>query len=69
MTIKFRCFNCNSKVEAPDWAGGRRGKCPKCKAKNTIPSLHDTIEDNILTLFEDIENYEDEQIEEEQDII
>jgi len=38
MTIQFHCEHCGKKVEAPDEAGGRRGKCPYCKGSNYIPS-------------------------------
>jgi len=38
MTIKFRCEHCGKKVEAPDTAGGRRGRCPYCKQPNYIPA-------------------------------
>ena len=37
MSISFRCEHCGKKVEAPDSAGGRRGKCPYCKQSNYIP--------------------------------
>ena len=37
MTISFRCEHCGKKVEAPDSAGGKRGKCPYCKLSNYIP--------------------------------
>ncbi len=37
MTINFRCGSCGKKVEAPDSAGGKRGKCPYCKQSNYIP--------------------------------
>jgi hypothetical protein len=40
---------------------GRKGRCPKCKAKNTIPSNEDTLEDTIMIMFHDIDDYEDEQ--------
>ena len=38
MTITFRCEHCGKKVEAPDAAGGKRGKCPYCQQSNYIPS-------------------------------
>jgi len=37
MTISFKCEHCGKKVEAPDTAGGRRGKCPYCKQTCYIP--------------------------------
>ncbi len=38
MTIRFRCEHCGKKVEAPDSAGGKRGRCPYCKQANYIPA-------------------------------
>jgi phage FluMu protein Com len=38
MTINFRCEHCGKKVEAPDSAGGKRGRCPYCKQSNYIPA-------------------------------
>lgn len=63
--IKFSCFHCNAKLEVDLKHVGRKGKCPKCGAKNTIPSMHDTMEDSIIMLFKDIDDYEDEQEEDE----
>ena len=37
MTIRFHCEHCGKTVEAPDTAGGRRGKCPYCEGSNYIP--------------------------------
>ncbi len=38
MGIKFRCENCHKTVEAPDSAGGKRGKCPYCGRDTYVPS-------------------------------
>ncbi len=38
MAITFRCQHCGKKVEAPDSAGGKRGRCPYCKQSNYIPA-------------------------------
>ena len=38
MTITFKCEHCGKKIEAPDSAGGKRGKCPYCKQSNYIPT-------------------------------
>jgi len=38
MTISFPCEHCGKKVEAPDAAGGKRGKCPYCHGSNYIPA-------------------------------
>lgn len=37
MTITFHCEHCGKKVSAPDEAGGRRGKCPRCAQHVFIP--------------------------------
>ena len=47
MTIVFHCEHCGKKIEAPDSASGKRGKCPRCHNKVHVPGL-DT--DNELTL-------------------
>ena len=66
--VKFSCFNCEAKLEAPTKYIGRKGKCPKCGAKNTIPSPNDTLEESIITLFKDIDDFEDELDEEDREI-
>ena len=38
MAITFHCEHCNKKIEAPDTAGGRWGKCPACHNKVYVPS-------------------------------
>jgi hypothetical protein len=38
MTISFACEHCGKRVEAPEEAGGRRGRCPYCKNSCYIPS-------------------------------
>ncbi len=30
--IKITCYNCGKKLEAPDEAEGKQGRCPECKA-------------------------------------
>ena len=47
MTIAFHCEHCGKKIEAPDSASGKRGKCPRCHNKVHVPGL-DT--DDELTL-------------------
>jgi len=37
MPIKFHCSCCGKKIEAPDSAGGKWGKCPGCHAKIYVP--------------------------------
>lgn len=38
MSITFKCEHCGKKIEAPDAAGGKWGKCPGCKNKVYVPS-------------------------------
>jgi DNA-directed RNA polymerase subunit RPC12/RpoP len=38
MSITFKCEHCGRKIEAPDAAGGKWGKCPGCKNKVYVPS-------------------------------
>ncbi len=38
MAITFHCEHCSKKIEAPDTAGGRWGKCPACHNKVYVPS-------------------------------
>ena len=35
--IKFRCVACNKAVTVPAATAGRRGKCKRCGAVNTVP--------------------------------
>ena len=39
MGIKFHCEYCGKKIEAPDNAGGKWGKCPTCHNKLYVPNL------------------------------
>lgn len=39
MSIKFHCEYCGKKIEAPDNAGGKWGKCPACHNKLYVPKL------------------------------
>ena len=38
MAITFHCEHCGKKIEAPDNAGGKWGKCPACHNKVYVPS-------------------------------
>jgi len=38
MSISFHCEYCSKKIEAPDDAGGKWGKCPSCHRRLYIPS-------------------------------
>ncbi len=37
MPIKLHCSCCGKKIEAPDSAGGKWGKCPACHSKVYVP--------------------------------
>ena len=37
MGISFHCEHCGRKIEAPDTAGGKWGKCPACHNKVYVP--------------------------------
>jgi hypothetical protein len=37
MSITFQCEHCGKKVEAPDAAGGKWGKCPGCHNRVYVP--------------------------------
>lgn len=41
MGIRFRCQACANKVNVKDFLAGKRGICPKCGAKFTIPEQSD----------------------------
>ncbi len=38
MAISFHCEHCRKKVEAPDSAGSKWGRCPACHKKVYVPS-------------------------------
>jgi len=38
MSISFHCEHCGKKIEAPDNAGGKWGKCPACRHKVYVPA-------------------------------
>jgi len=46
MTIKLHCSACGKKIDAPDSAGGKWGKCPGCHTKIYVP-LPQTDEDEL----------------------
>ena len=49
MAIKLHCNACGKKIEAPDSAGGKWGKCPACHTKIYVP-LPQTDDDDELKL-------------------
>ena len=40
MAVVFHCEYCGKKIEAPDSAGGKWGKCPSCHNKLYVPDLN-----------------------------
>jgi hypothetical protein len=40
MAITFHCTHCGKKIEAPDSAGGKWGKCPSCHNRVYVPDIH-----------------------------
>jgi hypothetical protein len=39
MAIQFHCPYCTTPIRVPDSAGGKRGTCPRCRAKILVPSV------------------------------
>ena len=59
MSIIFHCDYCGKKIEAPDSAGGKWGKCPSCHNKLYVPATQSDDEELKLapidTTFEEKE--------------
>lgn len=47
MGIKFHCEYCGKKIEAPDNAGGKCGKCPACHNRLYVPNLNSGEEEEL----------------------
>ena len=64
MSITFRCEHCHMEVDAPDKAGGRRGKCPFCGVSTYIPTpvSEDEVLD-VVPLDEEEERRREEELE------
>ena len=45
MSISFHCEHCGKKIEAPDNAGGKWGKCPACRHRVYVPGPGDEQEE------------------------
>lgn len=39
MAIQFNCPYCTTQIRVPDSAGGKRGACPRCRAKILVPKV------------------------------
>jgi hypothetical protein len=50
MGISFHCEHCGKKIEAPDTAGGKWGKCPGCHNKVYVPASKPAQPDDELRL-------------------
>jgi hypothetical protein len=50
MGISFHCEHCGKKIEAPDAAGGKWGKCPGCHSKVYVPATKAAEPDDELRL-------------------
>ena len=60
MSITFHCEHCGKKIEAPDNAGGKWGKCPGCKNKVYVPSKEPEDELKLAPLDSDDERKQKE---------
>jgi hypothetical protein len=47
MSIKFHCDHCGKRIDAPDNAGGKWGKCPACHNKVYVPQAETDGEDEL----------------------
>jgi hypothetical protein len=62
MAIKLHCNSCGKKIEAPDSAGGKWGKCPACHTKIYVP-LPQTDEDELkLAPIDETEEQKQKQL-------
>jgi len=52
MSIRFTCSNpgCGRTMHAPDGSGGKKARCPSCKAIVTIPAATGTEDDGTIKL-------------------
>ena len=55
MAIVFHCEHCGKKIEAPDSAGGKWGKCPACHNKLYVPKLSSNEELKLAPINENSE--------------
>ena len=47
MSITIQCEHCDKKIEAPETAGGKWGKCPRCHNKVYVPKLESNEEEEL----------------------
>ena len=69
MTIVFHCEFCNRKIEAPDSAGGKKGKCPGCHKRIHVPSMEEDEELKLAPIDEEDVHRQEELIKEHPDMV
>ena len=47
MSIAIQCEHCDKKIEAPETASGKWGKCPRCHNKVYVPKLESNEQDEL----------------------
>lgn len=62
MAIKFHCTHCGKKIEAPDSAGGKWGKCPACHNKVYVPQPQSEEEELKLAPVDETEEQKRKQL-------
>lgn len=62
MPIQFHCEHCGKKIEAPDNAGGKWGKCPRCHNKVYVPQLETGGEELRLAPIDESEDMQRRQL-------
>jgi hypothetical protein len=63
MPIKFHCEHCGKSISAPDDAGGKKGRCPSCKAVVYVPAAQ--VEELPLAPLDDAEEQRQKRVIEE----
>ena len=62
MAITFHCEHCGKKIEAPDSAGGKWGKCPACQNRLYVPSPDSSYEELRLAPIDESEEERKKQL-------
>jgi len=62
MPIKLNCTACGKKIEAPDSAGGKWGKCPGCHTKIYVPLLQTEEDELKLAPIDETEEQKKKQL-------
>ena len=61
MAIAFHCEHCGKKIEAPDNAGGKWGRCPACKNKVYVPAPAPDADDELKLAPMDTNDLEEQK--------